>query len=54
MDTLADLDMDNIGTKLLRWDMTLALLVIEGTNKSKGKGKATLSKRTTPHFLMSA
>ena len=52
MDTLENLDMGNIGMKLLRWDMTLALLVIEGIDKSKGKIKATPSKRTTLHLLI--
>ena len=44
--------MGNIGTKLLRWDMTLALLVIEGTYKSKGKRKANPLKKNTPHLLI--
>ena len=52
LDILADLDMGNIGTKLLRWDMTLALLIIEGTYKSKGKRKATPPKKNTPHLLI--
>ena len=52
MDTLVDVDMDIIGTKLLIWDMTLALLVIERIDKSKGKSKETPFKRTTPHLLI--
>ncbi len=30
-DNLVDLGMGNIGTRFLTWDMTLALLILEGT-----------------------
>ena len=35
-----DLQMDNIGTTFLNWDMVLVLLLQEGLGKESGKKKA--------------
>lgn len=42
-----DLPMDNIGTQFLSWDMVLPLMVLEGAEKEKGKGKAEPKRKAT-------
>ena len=49
---MANLDMGNGGTNLLRWDMNIALPILEEIERSRGKRKNTPPKKATPSLFV--